>query len=169
MKKTRLLARCAILTALSVTLLYLAGVLPAASLTLAAFAAVLPAAAVLQGGLRWGAMVWLASSALGLLLAPDKSMALLYALVLGHYTITKSLIERIGCLPAEWALKLLTFNLLLAGYRLLFGSFFEQSTDGIRVGTAALWLILNILFVLYDIGCTGLIATYLRRFGKRSD
>lgn len=112
--KTRQLTFSAILTALSVVLLFIAGVMPTGRLALVALASLLPAAAVLHCGLGWGAAVYVLSSILALLLLPAKGSAVLYCLLLGHYGVLKSLIERIGKLPLEWVCKIVLYGALLS-------------------------------------------------------
>lgn len=163
---TKLLARGAILTALGEVLLYLAGLFPGGSLALTALAGLLPAALVISGGLKWGCLTWLATGALGLILLPNKAVALLYALVFGPYTLWKSRIERLGRLLPEWVLKLAVFNGVLAVFRLAFSGYFAQVTEVLPVSGWILWAVLNLVFAVYDIGCTRLIAAWLRRLGK---
>ena len=163
---TKLLARGAVLTALGVVLLHLAGLVPGGSLALTALAGLLPAAVILSGGLKWGCLTWGATSALALVLLPNKAVAVLYALVLGPYSIWKSLVERLGRMIPEWILKLAVFNGVLALFRLAFSGYFTQVTEALPISGWLLWAGLNLVFVVYDIGCTRLITAYARRIGS---
>ena len=165
-KRTRALALSAMLTALSVLLLYLASMLPSAKLAVTAVAGLLPAAAVLLCGYGWSALVWVATSVLALLLLPEKGPALGYALVLGPYPICKALIERLDRLVLEWILKLALFYALLCVYYFAFSKFFlELVTLPARLVP---WFFLagGVAFVIYDIAFSRLIGLFVNRVGK---
>lgn len=160
--KTRTLATAALMTAVSVVLLYAASVLPTGRLALVAIASILPAAAVLSGGIKWGLLVYAATAALSLILLPNKTAALLYAVLLGHYSLLKSLIERLNRLVLEWILKLVVFNVLLAavyGLCRMMGLLVE-----LPWAIAALALAGNVGFVLYDLAFSQLIMRFGRYF-----
>ena len=164
--KTKTLALSAMLTALSVLLLYLAAVLPSAQLAVTAVASLLPAAAVIRCGYAWSAGVYAATAVLLLLLLPQKGPALAYALIVGHYPILKSLIERLDKLVLEWILKLALFYGLLCVYYFGFSKFFLELVtvpEGLLV-----WFFLGggVVFVLYDIGFSKLIGLFSDRIGK---
>ncbi len=151
------------MTAVSVVLLYAASVLPTGRLALVAIASILPAAAVLSGGIKWGLLVYAATAALSLILLPNKTAALLYAVLLGHYSLLKSLIERLNHrLVLEWILKLVVFNVLLAavyGLCRMMGLLVE-----LPWAIAALALAGNVGFVLYDLAFSQLIMRFGRYF-----
>lgn len=149
---TKSLTISAMMTALGLVLLYLACVLPTGRLALVALAAMLPAAAVLSGGLRWGMLVYLATAALGLVMLPNLGYSLLYAVLLGHYAVVKSLIERLGRRWLEIVCKLAVFNGLLAalyGLCRLLGV-----TISVHWAGWALVLAANAVFLAYDYAFT---------------
>lgn len=83
----------------------------------------------------------------------------------------KSLIERIGRLWVEWILKLALFNMLATGLLLLapgllagFVAFVDFSSFWLII--AAIYFIGNIVFIVYDIGFTGLIAVFINRIAR---
>lgn len=161
-------ALAAVLAALSVALLYAGSVLPTGRLALVAFASLLPAAAVIEGSVALGALVYLASALLALLLLPDKTCAVAYALVLGWYGPVKSLIERIGRLWLEWLVKLALFGAVAAVFYFAFGAMFASILPLSRLPLRVLIVpVLLAAFVLYDIAFTGLIGVYRRRISGR--
>ena len=83
--KTKKLALCAMLTAISVVLLYGASLAPTLKRAITAMAGLLPAAAVITCGLGWSAGLWIAVSVLSLIVFPQKDTAVAYLLVFGHY------------------------------------------------------------------------------------
>lgn len=164
--RTKKLALSAVLTALSVLLLYMASLLPGAKLAVCAMAGLLPAAVVITCGLGWSTGVWIATAVLALLLCPQKEAALAYALMLGPYPMLKSLIERLDRLFLEWILKLAVFYALLSGIYFGFRAVFLQL---IRLQTeqlAMFFLLCGVAFAAYDIAFSRLIALFMRRVGK---
>ncbi len=169
MKKlgTKKLAFGAVLTALSVALLYFGGLLPTGRIAMVAVASLLPAAAVLHAGLGLGFLVYCASALLSLLALPDKTCAVAYALVLGWYGPVKSLIERLDRLALEWSIKLALFSLVSAVFYFVFTALFTALLPVESLPFAALIIpILLVAFVLYDVAFTGLIGFYQRRIAR---
>lgn len=161
----RRVAFSALLAALSLVILYLSAVFPAGRLALVAVAGLLPAAAVIRFGIPSGAACFAASALLALLLLPDKGNALLYLLFFGYYPLVKSAAERMRRRVWEWAVKLLVFNGAFALLYFGFSALFVRTLPGGWV-PGLLWLAGNAVFVLYDIGFSGLIAQYQRRLGR---
>lgn len=152
----------ALLSALSLALLYVASVVPGGRLGMVALAGLVPAAAVISAGLRGGLMCYAAAAILGLLVVPDKGCALLYLLFFGLYPVVKSLCER---LPRglELLAKLLFFNGILTLFCFLLAEFFLPFLPEPLVGTGVVYLVGNAAFLVYDYGFSKLIALYLHR------
>lgn len=160
MKRTNKLTTAALLTALCVALLAGSNLSPVGAWVMFAAAAMLPAAAVLQCGLGWGALCYAAAAALSLLLFPLRVKTLLFVLVLGHYGLSKCLIERLRCLPLEWACKLALFNGTLA---LCYLAATRLAGPTIGLPLWAGWLLANGVFAAYDLGFTVAIGWYQTR------
>lgn len=159
-------ALCGILAALSLLFLGIACVLPSGRLGFAAVAGIFPACAVMAGGLPFGFFCWAAAGVLGVLLLPDKWTAVLYLIALGLYPVVKSAIERLRKLPAEWLLKLLFFNGVLTVLWVPFRSFFLPGLpEFVHVGWV-LYVVGNVIFVIYDIGLSRLLTTLFRHLRK---
>ena len=164
--KTKKLALCAMLTAVSVVLLYGASIAPTMKLAVTAIAGLLPAAAVITCGMGWSAGLWIAVSVLSLLLCPQKDTVVAYLLVFGHYPVLKSLIERLDKLAAEWLAKLGLFYVLLLGFYFGFKELFLQLITPPAELLAVFFLGCGAAFVVYDIAFSRLIALFMRRVGK---
>ena len=164
--RTKKLALCAMLAAVSVILLYAASVLPTAKLAVTAMAGLLPAAAVITCGLGWSTGLWAAVSVLAFLLCPQKDTAMAYFLVLGHYPMLKSLIERMDKLAFEWLAKLSLFYVLLLGFYFGFKTLFLQLITPPTGVLVVFFLGCGAAFVVYDIAFSRLIAWFMRRVGK---
>ena len=155
------------LTALSVVILFFAALAPSGKLGLTAVAGLIPAVAVLNGGIRTGFLCYAGTSILSLVLLPGKLPALLYAILLGHYPMLKSLIERLHRRPLEWLLKLALANAL---FFLLRRFVWALLVPALPEALSAAWLYYlsgNAAFIAYDFGFSRLIALYRSRILKR--
>ena len=170
-RKTRGITLGALFSALSAACLYIASVWPTGQLGFAAFSSLFVAAAIIEIGLVSGIYVFAVSSAIGMLLAPDKAAPLLFVLFFGYYPVVKSLIERIKPPVVMWFLKLLVFNVSLTVIwlfmKVLFFGFLENTP-----GALLIFLFGNAVFVLFDYGYSKVIQFYLSRIsgarGRRS-
>ncbi len=162
-KKTRKLTFAALLTALTVALLYIASVLPTSRIGVTAISGLLIAAAVIEYGIGAGLSCFAASAVLAAVIIPMKSVALLYALFFGSYPILKSLIERTKNRAAEWALKLLVFNAALTVLYFLWRLGFLAGIEPGAAVSAVFYAISNVFFVLYDIAFTRLVQLYISK------
>lgn len=166
-KKTSLIAHAAMLSALSLTILYLSGLLPTLQLALTAFAGLLPAAMVIRFRTSSGFYVYAVTSLLCLLILPEKSSVFLYIVFFGHYSMLKGYIERLGSLFFEWVLKLLTFNVCAGVLMLFFPLVIAQAASGLSDYLPVVLLVGNAAFVIYDIGFSKLIGAYSHILKKR--
>ena len=162
--KTRRGAVAALLAALSLVLLYLAALAPSGRLGVVALAGLVPAAAVVSAGWAAGVLCYAAAGLLGLLLLPDKGLALLYLIFFGLYPLLKSPLERLNSRVLEWAGKLACFNLALALFWFVLGAVFLPLLPGMLRGSAWLaFLAGNVIFAAYDYGFSRLISFYMAR------
>ena len=158
-----------VLAAGSLAVLWLACMVPSGQLGVTAAAGLFPVGAVLAAGRSAGLLCWAAASVLGLLLLPDKGVALMYLLFLGLYPVIKSRLEQLKSWIVEWAGKILCFNaamtMLYAAFRTLFLPALPEWMG------EQVWILYgagNIIFILYDIALSRLIGglTGRLRFGR---
>lgn len=156
--KTWQVALGGVLAAGSLAVLWLACVVPSGQLGVTAVAGLFPVGAVLADGRGAGLLCWAAASILGLLLLPDKGVALMYLVFLGLYPVVKSRLEQLKSRPVEWAGKLIYFN---AALTLLWFAFRELFLPALPEWMSAqvwvLYLAGNVIFILYDIALSRLI------------
>lgn len=152
-----------VLAALSLLLLYLAAMLPSGRIGMVAVAGLVLAAGVVSGGLATGFLCYSATGILAFLLIPDKGCALLYAVFFGLYPMVKSLIERLRKLPAEFLLKLVFFNIVLAILLFGFSAFLFPMIPEFLHKTLPIFLVGNVVFLIYDYGFSKLITYYASR------
>lgn len=158
------LSVCSMLTAVSVVILYLASVIPSGRLALCAVSAILPALVILLYDVKWAVLVYTAVSFIALVLLPSRTVSLVYALILGHYTITKSLIERRASTLTGWILKLVVFNAGVLAIYLLYTYLFLSDLP------YAVWVFFalgSVVFVVYDIVLSRFINEFLLKIAER--
>lgn len=164
-KQTKRLAVCAILSGLSLAVLYVGALSGIFDLCAVIVGALCTAFTVLEIG---GIYPWLTGAVTGvlcILLLPDKFVALEYIALGGLYPILKSFLERLGKLPS-WILKLVYFNCALTVC--VFISAFVLHSE--EFASAAWFLIYgagNVFFVIYDVALTSFISVYVLRLRKR--
>jgi hypothetical protein len=156
------LSIASMLTAVGVTCLYFSGLIPSGQIAMVAIAGMFSCAAVIHCGLGYGFIVFAATAILGLLIVPDKGNALFYIAFFGYYPVLKSPIERIKNVWIGWVLKILIVNLAFAILWIIIGP--EMFSYGRLLGHAAVSAVL----VIFDIGLSNIIATYIRRVATRT-
>ena len=128
-----------VLAAGSLAVLWLACITPTGRLGVTAAAGLFPISAVLLAGRGAGLLCWAAASVLGLLILPDKGVALMYLCFMGLYPVVKSRLEQCASRPPEW---------LAGAVWLLYGAG-------------------NLVFLLYDWGLSRLIGMMTARLKLR--
>jgi hypothetical protein len=153
-----------VLSASSLAFLCLASVAPSGRLGLDGVAGLFPMAAVLAAGRGAGWLCWAVSGVLGLILVPDKGVALLYLAFFGLYPVIKSRCETKNGQMLSWLIKLVYFNAVLCVFWFFLRELFLPSVPAWLEQTWLIFLLGNIVFVLYDIGLSRLICSLLGRF-----
>ncbi len=169
-KKSGPVALCGTTAALSLLLLLLT-VVPVSEMGLPALAGALLMPVVVELGRRHALAVYGAVSLLSLLLTPSWEAKLLYIAFFGYYPILKAVLERLPSRAAEWGLKLLIFNGAVAVVYGVFTAFLPFDTSAFTIGGVSLPFVFllagNGVFILYDIGLSRLITTYLTVLAPR--
>lgn len=162
--KTRALALCSVFSALGVIILYMGALVEVLDLSMAVVASLLVIIAVIELGGMYPWLIYAVTSALSLLLLPNKFAAIVYFAFAGFYPILKEKIERIKGLVCL-ALKLGVFNLCLLA---MFGV--AKALTLPLVFEFSVWIIvisLNLVFVFYDFALTRLITAYIYVWRKK--
>lgn len=162
--RTGRLAAGAVLTALSLLVLWFSCYVPSGQMALVAAAGLLPAAAVISaGGLPAGFLSYGASGLLSLLLLPDKGSALLYLLFFGLYPMVKSLAEGRPVQWQRWGMKLAFFWLMLSVLWFLLRKVFLPFLPPALDSAPLVYGVGTVVFLIYDYGFTKLIGFYMAR------
>ncbi|MBQ4137678.1 MAG: hypothetical protein IJD67_06165 [Clostridia bacterium] len=162
--KTRRIALGAMLTSLSVVLMYLGTVIEVLDLTCCACASFVTVFAVIEFSRRYACGVYAATLILSALVVPNKFEVAAYAFI-ALYSILKSVIEKKRS-RFSWVIKLLYFNVVLA-LALVSAKYLFLSPDLGFVSVISFALLGNIAFVLFDIALTSLITLYIFKLRAR--
>ena len=156
----------AILGALSLVLVYVASIVPSGSWGVVAVAGLIPAAAVISVSMRSGVLCWAGVSILAFILVPGKFCALLYTVLFGLYPIVKAFLERLRKKSVEYFLKLVFFN---AAFTMIYLIMKAAVLGSLPAALSVVWLLYlvgNIVFLIYDFGMSKLIALYITRIDR---
>ena len=158
--RTKSLTVSALCAALDFVFLALSLVLPAQRLALLCLSSVGVVASLCSCGSRWALGCYGVTALLSVLLLPDKSMSLAYALFCGYYPVLKLNIEGIVSAVVRVALKLFYFNLALWG-------FYYLANIPMALPLWIPFLAANAAFWLYDFALGKLILLYSRKIAGR--
>ena len=165
---TKKLTMCAMLGALGVVMLYLGALIEVIDISMAVIASLLCVIAVIEYGGSAPWMIYGVTAILSVLLLPNKTPALFYALFFGFYPILKEKYEKKARVIA-WILKFITFNISLAimGVAAVYLVLGTNSAllNPIYIGIVV--VLAEVVFVLYDIALTRLISFYIISLRRR--
>lgn len=162
--KTRLIALGAMLTSLSVVLMYLGTVIEVLDLTCCACASLITVFAVIEFSRRYAYGVYAATLVLSALIVPNKFEVAAYTFI-ALYSILKSVIEK-KRLKLSWLIKLVYFNIVLV-LALVVAKYLLLTPDLGLLSVISFAVLGNIAFVLFDIALTSLITLYVFKLRTR--
>ena len=152
----------AILTALSVILLFLGGITGTLDLAAAALASFCVIFAVIEMGYGSAFLVYAAASVIGILLFPVKTPALFFAAFFGYYPLVKSFSEKLSAV-ISYVIKLAVYSV---AYFVMIALSLVVITEDIATGNklillyAALYLACAVILIIYDVALTRIITAY---------
>jgi len=158
------LAFCAMITALAVVVMMLT-VFPYATYALPGVAGVLMVVLVIEINKKWALGAFAATGLLSAIIAPDKEAALMFIMFLGYYPIIKSVFERIKSKAVEFFLKFSVFNAAVITSTLIATQVLNIPVETVslfgKYTWAALLVLGNITFLMYDYAINGVVVKYL--------
>ena len=169
-KGTKTITICAMMTALSLVFMYIGILIPSGRAGFMAVASLFTVAAVIECGYVPALCVFAASSVLGFLIMPDKAPIMFYILFFGYYPIIKSIGEKLKSRVPEWIIKLAVFNIALTAMVLFFRELLMFSFLDRLAGTVyivVLYVLMNVVFVIYDYGVSKLIQFYMYKIHNK--
>ena len=157
----------AVLVALGVVLLALGAFVEVLDLSMAAIASLCVVFAVIELRGKYPYLVYFGISVLSVLLLPVKAPALFFALFAGYYPIVKSRLEGRFSRLTSWVFKFLIFEAALCLIMLAFVKLFLLFEVAWQPWHLAVFPLGAVVFWLYDVALTRLIAAYLYRLHRR--
>jgi hypothetical protein len=165
-QRTKRLALTGMLSALIVIALVLESIAPTGRLGFYVLAAFILSVILMETGIKWAWISYIATCLLGLLIVPEKLNVLPYVLFFGIYTMLKYHIESIRKVWVEIIIKLAVFNAVLWPSWALTKTFLPETlTKGNWVILAG--FILQLLFIGYDVLFTFWVRYYFEKIVPR--
>lgn len=170
MKQSSKCAIGGIVAALSLVLMISVAVVPFLTYALPAVAGTLIIFIVVEIDKKWAFGVYATVAILGMILVPDKEVAVMYLALFGYYPIFKAFIESKFPVVIEWVIKILSFLFTMAGSYFLMMKFMGVTIDETEEwGVMAYPILLGMgafAFILYDIALTKMITLYIKKWQK---
>ena len=168
MNKSKQISFGAMITILSIILMYMTSFVPTAKIFLVSLSSFLTAVLIIEVGVSTALLSFLSTSILGIILIPNKLLLIPYITFLGYYGVIKLYIERLDKLILEWIINIVIFNAALyINYILLISVFSEKLKLPFSIILVILGL--QILFIIYDYTFSMFIQYYrdrIRRYIK---
>ena len=163
MKNTKRIAACGILSALSITLIYITTVTDIFSLCGCYVAALCVLFVKTEYGITSALTVYAVTAVLSWLLLPDKLIAAIYTFVVGIYPVVKTYFDRIRPRMLAYICKLAALDVILAALYLIARTVFviEADTTWMLILTA---ILADVSFILADILTDRLILVYTLKY-----
>ncbi|MBQ9545433.1 MAG: hypothetical protein IJV00_09945 [Clostridia bacterium] len=165
-KKAKAVAVCAMFAALGVVAIGAAAVLDVLDMFLALFASAFIFIAVIEFGAPAALAVWLATSALSLILFPHNTAAWMYLIFTGWYPVFKRSVEKLHYV-ISWIVKLSAFNTCCLVYWLVATKVLLIPTELFGWLIPVFALVINAAFIMFDIAASKLITLYIFRWRRR--
>ena len=166
MRNNTKIAFCGIMAALSVVCMLLS-YFPYFTYAAPGVASLFVMISLIETDKKWATGVYIASALLILIFAENESR-FIYLLFFGHYPILKAIFDGRFKGIILWTLKIVTFNLcVVAIYYItsaLIGFSLEEFSVFGKYGVAIIVLLLNAVFVVYDIALSRMAFFYINRF-----
>ncbi len=148
-KKSNYVAVGGIWTAISLVMLFVAAVFPFCQLAFVFVASVIVGTLIVMYGYKLALCQYVAVAILALFTVPDKSLAMLYVLVVGNYPAIKFIIDRVKNKMLNFVIKLVVFNVyMIAAYLILV--FLLNINMAVEYSIWILWFGMLAVFYVYD-------------------
>ncbi|WP_040197685.1 hypothetical protein [Candidatus Soleaferrea massiliensis] len=158
-----------LITALSILFLFMTGVIPFGTFALPTLAGAVLVAIVIEFSGKTALLTYIAVSILAVFITPDREAALLFVFFFGYYPILKEKLEMLKSKVISYLIKFAVFNVsIAAAYSLLIFLFQLPVFEAFGVygiwGIIGLWVVANLVFILYDVALTRVISMYVNWF-----
>ncbi|AFS78254.1 putative membrane protein [Gottschalkia acidurici 9a] len=165
MSKSKKISIGAMITIISIVLLYLTSILTTTKIFLITLSSFLISVVVIEAGTSTALLSYASTAILSFILIPNKLMVIPYVILFGQYPITKYYVERLNNFVLEWIIKLLCFNVAVYINYIIFTMFISKDIN-IPLSICAIILALQVIFILYDYMFSRFISYYRNRIRK---
>ena len=168
MRKTKRVTLSAMMVVLSVVVMVVGAVLDVLDLSACALASLVMVFSYIELGSPYTFLIWICTTIISAIIFPASLVWIEYLIIFGIYPILKAYIERLPKI-LWWPIKLGFINtviwLLIYFVDLIFGTpFLEGDTIWIQ---AAMYMLINVAFVMYDIFITVMVRFYFDKLRHR--
>jgi len=154
-----------ILAGLIIISLMAASWLPTSRLFFLAASSLFSSIIIIKVDLASALLLYGATAILAFFIIPSKAIFIAYLLFFGLYGIIKFLCEQLGSSVMRWISKITAFNIsLLIAY--LLAGFVISSEFSAKLPLPVLWVIAQMIFIVYDIAYTYFIGFYYEKFDR---
>lgn len=177
-KSTKKLTVSALLSAMGVALLFVGSIIETLDLSMAAIASFFCVFAVIELGTRFSWLIFAVTGILSVVLMPYSMGGWFYLLFFGYYPILKEKFERLPRV-ISWIIKIIVLNvsvvvsLVIASFLFYGGDLYNTfmmtfGSDGFGLYAAiGIYVLVNVVFVIYDLALTRLISIYLFKLRQK--
>ena len=165
MTKSKKISIGAMITIISIILLYLTSILTTTKIFLITLSSFLISVVVIEAGISTALLSYISTAILSFILIPNKLMVIPYVILFGQYPIVKYYIEKLNNFILEWIIKLLCFNIAVYLNYIIFTMFISRDVNI----PLSIWIIilgLQAIFILYDYMFNRFISYYRNRIRK---
>jgi len=166
MKNTNKIALSGILTSLCVVFLLIGSLFQTLDLSAAAIGSIIVLIAFIEMGKGWAFGVYISASALSLLILPNKTAAVLFAVFAGFYPIIKEPLNKIKPFWLSFLIRVLSFNVLLTALIFISKKLLGLEEDYLNFGIV-IYALCNLAFIAYDFAIERISITYVTRIRPR--
>ncbi len=152
MKNAKASAFAGVISALSVVLLFLGAVSVSLSYVLPIATGLLMILLLESVSVKSAMLTYFSTSFLAFILLGGKESVLFYIMFFGYYPILRIKLSKIKPKPIRLLIKLVIFNIAMAGIQLILIYVFGIPFDNMfgKIGIALFFVALNVIFILYD-------------------
>lgn len=169
--KTRTLAFCSVISAVSLVLMFITGLIPVGTYAFPCVAGALLAVVVIESGYIFAFTTYIVVALMSALFVADKEAALYYIAFLGFYPILKGLFEKVRIKLLQYILKFALFNIcIVAAFFVSITLLSVPKESFVLFGVYIPWVFLvlgNIVFAVYDFCLTRIISEYAYKWRKK--
>lgn len=165
MNRSKEISLGAMVTVISLILIYATTIFPTSRIFLIALASYLGGVLVIEIGKRAAILSFVSTSILGMIVIPNKLVLLPFISFLGYYALIKLYIENLNNIILEWVLKLLVFNVAVLVNYMMLTNIIAKGLE-FPFSIALVFLSLNLVFLIYDYVFTMFIDHYKTKVRK---